>query len=83
MLIFLGLTDPFEVVSNSIHSAKKARDLVNKISDEKIIHAVNNISKILVTESRGSGITLTNSEIKVIIKVIRSLENRNFIESNY
>ena len=31
----------------------------------------------------GSGITLTNNEIKDIIKVIRSLESREFIKRNY
>ena len=31
----------------------------------------------------GSGITLTNNKIKDIIKVIRSLESREFIKRNY
>ena len=40
-----------------------------------------NLKKI--TTSEGSGITLTKNEIKDIIKVIKSLENRNFIERKY
>ena len=37
------------------------------------MYAVNKISKTLINQSGGSGITLTN-EIKIILKVIRSLE---------
>ena len=40
-----------------------------------------NLKKI--TTSEGSGITLKKNEIKDIIKVIKSLENRNFIERKY
>ena len=38
------------------------------------MYAVNKISKTLTNQSGGSGITLTNNEIKIILKVIRSLE---------
>ena len=38
------------------------------------MYAVNKISKTLINQSGGSGITLTNNEIKIILKVIRSLE---------
>ena len=61
-------------MSYSVFAAKNVQDLVNKTSDNKIMYAVNKISKTLINQSGGSGITLTNNEIKIILKVIRSLE---------
>ena len=37
----------------------------------------------MIGKKIGSRIILTNNEIKDIMKVIRSLENRNFIEKNF
>ena len=61
-------------MSYSVFAAKNVQDLVNKTSDNKIMYAVNKISTTLINQSGGSRITLTNNEIKIILKVIRSLE---------
>ena len=43
----------------------------------------NVISKKIKDVIMGSGITLRNNEVKGIVKAIRSLENKKFIERNY
>ena len=43
----------------------------------------NVISKKIKDVIMGSGITLRNNEVKGIVKAIRPLENKKFIERNY
>ena len=43
------------------------------------MHEANKITKILINESIGSGITLANNEIKDIIKIMRSLEDSGIL----
>ena len=64
-----------------------SEDLNKKISlqTEKSwkIFLYNVISKKIKDVIMGSGITLRNNEVKGIVKAIRSLENKKFIERNY
>ena len=74
--------DSFQRTSDDI---KKVEHLAKKVPDKKINIAVDLIEEIKKWSSKnpnkGSRILITNNEVKDIIKVIRSLENRrNFLK---
>ena len=69
--------------SKSIHSiykiAKAARsELAEKATEYYVNKGINKLNKKF-TSSKGSGITLTNNEIKDIVKIIRFLGNRGIL----
>ena len=55
-----------------------APELVEKATEYYVNKGINELNKKF-TSSKGSGITLINNEIKDIIKVIKSLENRGIL----
>ena len=57
---------------------KLAPKLAEKATEYYINKGISELNKTF-TSSRGSGITLTNNEIKDIMKVIKSLENRGML----
>ena len=56
--------------------AKKGTDLARDLGKNFLYKQIDMFNKEYIT---GSGITLTNNEIKDIIKVIKSLENREIL----
>ena len=56
--------------------AEKGTDIARKLGKKLLDKQIDRFNKEYVT---GSGITLTNSEIKEIMKVIKSLENRGIL----
>ena len=76
--------NPAEVVYKIVN---KARCLSNKVSLDKIMKIAEVSKKFLADPKNilpgpttfGTGITLTNDEIKNIVKVIKSLENRGIL----
>ena len=76
--------NPAEVVYKIVN---KARRLSNKVSLDKIMKIAEVSKKFLADPKNilpgptifGTGITLTNDEIKNIVKVIKSLENRGIL----
>ena len=72
----IDLMNPLRVMSKIVY---KAEDLCNKVSLNDIIKATVTSRKIIKDLKKffGTGAeTLTNNEIKYIINVIKSLENR-------
>ena len=77
----LDLINPAEVVNKA---ANKAKNISNKVSLDDVIKIVDVSRKYLPDPKNvltgptifGTGITLRNNEIKDIINVIKSLENR-------
>ena len=55
------------------YANKKLKDFNNRVNNK-----LNELNK-KITTSEGSKITITNNETKVIMKVIRSLENRGIL----
>ena len=80
----LNLINPAEVLCKM---AKKTKDLSNKVWLDDVIKIADVSRKFLPDPKNilagctifGTGITLTNNEIKDIIKVIKSLENRGML----
>ena len=73
--------NPFNLIKVLSKIANKAEDLSKKLGLNDIINTVD-ISKIFIKDFEkfsGTGITLTNNDIKDIIKVIKSLENRGML----
>ena len=61
--------------------ANKAKDLFNKVSLDEVIKTAD-ISRNFFPDFKsilGTGITLINSEIKYIVNVIKSLENKGIL----
>ena len=83
----LNILDMMNLAEVVYKIANKANDLSNKVSLDDVIEIADvcrNFYKILKKHEFGTGITLTNNEIKDIIKVIKPLEKwRNFIKRNY
>ena len=81
-LIESWLADLFakELIKKKLINPKK--DLENLAVDEEL-DVVGKKIKNEISSITGSGITWKNDEIKSIIKVIRPLEERNFLERNY
>ena len=74
---FINLVDLVMAVSSNID---KIQNLAKKVSDNKISIAADLFKLFKKVLIRGSGLTLTNNEMKDVIKVIRSLENRIFLK---
>ena len=80
----LDLMNPAEVVYKI---ANKAKDLSNKVSLDDV-KKISDLSRKITPDFKkilegpanfGTGITLTNNEIKDIMKVMKSLENRGIL----
>ena len=72
-------TPIFENILSSV--AKKRTDLARDLGKNFLDEQIDRLNKEYIT---GSGISLTNNEIKDILKVIKFLENRRIItERNY
>ena len=63
-------------------SIKKSESITNPLLDSGYSLANNKINIKPSSLLMGSGITLTNNEIKDM-KLINSVKNRNFLERNY
>ena len=76
----LGPFSPARVIEPFTSIAESIKDLNNKEGGDFLVDTVLNVIgkaiKKKLPNFKCSGLTLTNNEIKDIIKVIRSLENR-------
>ena len=71
--IFIG---DFPIFGNVLSSvAKKGTDIARSLGNDFLDKQIDKFNKEYIT-GKGSEITLTNNEIKDIMKVIKSLENR-------
>ena len=69
-----GVLRGIPIFGNILSSlAKKATDIARNLAKNFIDKQIDRFNKEYIT---GSGITLTNNEIKYIMKVVNSLENR-------
>ena len=72
------LTGKEELKKSIILAKEAAAMLAGKASEYYTSKEINELSKQFAS-SKGSGITLTNNEIKDIMKVIKSLENNGIL----
>ena len=75
-VMFLAKTEALKKVNNWHQNQWK------KATKYYINKGINKINKRF-TSSKGPGVTLTNNEIKDIMKVIKSFENRGILLRNY
>ena len=82
-LISFFLNPKNAMADGMILAINKVHDLAIKVPDDKSNKIANVANRFKIDEFikslMGSGIMLTNNELKVIIKVIRSLENREIL----
>ena len=73
-----GVLRDIPIFGNILSSvAIKGTDIARNLEEKKFLHKqIDRLNKEYIT---GSGITLTNNEIKDIMKVIKSLENRGIL----